>query len=428
MKLSKIVEYKIKLQQHDLAVINKVANEMMMHIGSEIADDIYAKEFNDCGKNILRSVDAIIENYKNYIQSIQEQISTLEEDYYKQSLKVYTDQTVLEEYHSIMSQTFFLEEDTREYLERRLDKYTNWIYPGLQISPIFGGKDLTDAMVSLDPLYLVDYQQTLVNEITKQYNLTYRHRLRSYIMKRYDSNNTKQILFPKLPIEQFGFILACNFMDKFPLPVIEAYLLEIFNLLRPGGVMLFTFNDCDIPHNIQLVEQGYRPYTPGKEVRKLIKKLGYEILNHHSESYGIAWFEIKKPGEIKSSRGGQPLGKICHYPIPIKKEHSYLGRDRGEFSTEENYKKNDLVMFENHFYRATEHVKKGSSFNYENWSKPKRGWRNRGQFQEEHDYKKDDMVMFKGFFYRATQDVKNGPFDINEWVECGPNGEVLLEK
>jgi hypothetical protein len=38
------------------------------------------------------------------------------------------------------------------------------------------------------------------------------------------------------------------------------------------------------------------------------------------------------------------------------------------------------------------------------------------------------MVMFKGFFYRATQDVKNGPFDINEWVECGPNGEVLLEK
>ena len=382
MKLSKIVEYKIRLQQHDLSVIGKIANEMMMLVGSEIGDEIYEKEFKDCGKDILRSVDAIIENYKNYIQSVQEQISTQEKDYYKQSLKLYTEQTVLEEYHSITTQTFLIEEDTTEYLERRIDKYTNWTYPGLQISPIFGGKDLTDSMVSLDPLYLVDYQQTLVNEVSKQYNLTYRNRLRPYTMRRYDFNNPKQILFPKLPVEQFGFILACNFMDKFPLPVIEAYLLEIFNLLRPGGVMLFTFNDCDIPHNIQLVEQGYRPYTPGKEVRKLIKKLGYEILNHHSESYGIAWFEIKKPGEIRSSRGGQPLGKICHYPVAVKKEEPV-------------------------------------------WIKTKRGWSNRGHFQEEHDYKKHDMVMFEGFFYRALQDIKNGsPFDINEWVACGPNGEI----
>jgi SAM-dependent methyltransferase len=214
-------------------------------------------------------------------------------------------------------------------------------------------------------------------------------------MKRYDLENTKQILFPELPKEQFGFILACNFIDKFPLPIIEAYLSEIFNLLRPGGVMLFTFNDCDIPHNIQLVERGYRPYTPGKEVRKLIKKLGYEILNHHSESYGIAWFEIKKPGEIRSSRGGQPLGKICHYPIPVeKKKPTYL-----------NARKQVVQL---------------------PWFlEPKREWVNRGQFQEEHDYNSGDMVTFKGFFYRALENVKNGsPFNIDQWVECGPNGEI----
>jgi SAM-dependent methyltransferase len=117
-------------------------------------------------------------------------------------------------------------------------------------------------------------------------------------------------MFSKLPQEQFGFILAYNYFDNMSMPYMQKMLKECFDLLKPGGKMLFTFNDCDLPHNIDLVEREFKYYTPGRLVKHYLENIGFTVLKHFRETYGMSWFEIEKPGVRDSVKGGQVLAQI----------------------------------------------------------------------------------------------------------------------
>jgi SAM-dependent methyltransferase len=166
--------------------------------------------------------------------------------------------------------------------------------------------DFLENMVPLDPLYLVDTMQELLDPCVQQFTLDYQRRLRVYVVDDYKQPNPLE----QLPNGQFGLIFAYNFLNYKPLSVIERYLREFAIKLRPGGHAVFTYNDCDRSQGVGLAEKNFMCYTPGAAVRQLVEQTGLLIEEHRLADYDLAWMDVRRPGEIKSYRGAQTLAKI----------------------------------------------------------------------------------------------------------------------
>jgi SAM-dependent methyltransferase len=189
--------------------------------------------------------------------------------------------------------------EERTVFNARLSLYSAWENPGLIIRPM---KELfIYQMVNNDPLYLVDLRQELLDPILDSFNPIYRNKLCTYVI----NENLDQEILKILPNNQFGLCLVYNFFNYQPLQVIEKYLSELYQKLRPGGVLVITYTDCDHWTGAYLVEKHVCCYTPGHLIKQIIQDIGYEILHTISNAATNTWVELKKPGTFISSRGGQ---------------------------------------------------------------------------------------------------------------------------
>jgi len=155
-------------------------------------------------------------------------------------------------------------------------------------------------------LYLVDHDMELIRPSMEQYLPEYQRRLRSYIINDY----AERPIFENFPKGQFGVIFAYNYFNFKPLTVINDYLAELFQLLRPGGILIFTYNNCDLWHGVSFAEKNYMCYTPGTQVRSLAREQGYAVNFEHNGLLDANWIELRKPGHLTSIKGGQSLAKI----------------------------------------------------------------------------------------------------------------------
>jgi SAM-dependent methyltransferase len=169
-------------------------------------------------------------------------------------------------------------------------------------------EDWIKELVGCDPLYLVDTHSELLEPAKLRFNDQYQRRLRTYTIR----ETTESNMLDQLPDGQFGFCLAYNFFNYKPLEVIEAYLKELYIKLKPGGVVAFTFNNCDRAEGIELFEKHFMSYTPEKNLVALCQSTGYEIKNVFRLDQSCTWIEIQRPGETTSLRGGQSLAKILY--------------------------------------------------------------------------------------------------------------------
>ena len=305
MKLSELVAYRDKLRTHDINTFNSMNTQIFDLLQAEIEDSEYLNLFTEHRNKIMRNIDKFKADHLDYDHKLTEQIHEQEKSYLIDSEErfqlFFNNETLNEKQERQLK----IQPDTKEYLETRIDHYTSWDQAGLQICPSHG--NLTSELVSLDPLYLIDFSEILLKPVKAQFKEQYSNRLRTYTFPKFRPNVN---LFERLPQGQFGFILAYNFFDNMSINYMQKVFKECFDLLKPGGHMLFTFNDCDLPHNIDLVERGYKYYTPGRLVKHYLENIGFVVLKHFRETYGMAWFEIEKPGKLESIKGGQVLAQI----------------------------------------------------------------------------------------------------------------------
>ena len=90
----------------------------------------------------------------------------------------------------------------------------------------------------------------------------------------------------------------------------RAYLTEIYQKLRPGGVMAFTFNDCDRAGAVKNAENFFMCYTPGSMLQSLCESLGFVMRYRYDVDAATTWMELEKPGIKPSLRGGQALAEL----------------------------------------------------------------------------------------------------------------------
>jgi hypothetical protein len=311
MTLSELVAYRNQLNSFSLAEAMSKTDLDIGHIKHLINNvDFDPDNFKDrvtaSHENLHRAFDEFQSLITTIKQRIDEEIAVKEEYWMNETWTLYQEAMINDSDEHILNRRPMLSEEHDNIIRNRIVGVSNSRHPGMIIRP--GLETFVQNMVSFDPLYLVDKSEDMLFPCVLEFPELYQRRLRRYIVDEYDSTP----ILERLPDNQFAVCLAYNFFNFKPIPVIDRYLTEIFAKLKPGGRLMMTFNDCDNEMAVRLAERYYACYTPGRMVKSIAERIGYEIYFIWNDQSPTTWIELQKPGTLTGIRGGQALAKIVH--------------------------------------------------------------------------------------------------------------------
>jgi hypothetical protein len=309
MKLSEYVAFLNLLETVDVSAerveaIRSLAATLQSITGYQVKLDDYSQRLQDNFLAIRSGIDQFSETVNELRDRVQAIVVQQEPEYIQNGIRIYQSEMIHERADYILNRRLISQNEDIEYITSRLKILGDWRYPGMCIRP--GLDDFVKIMVPLDPLYLVDQNYDLLDPAVQNFDLQYQRRLRQYTVNDYCS----EPLLGKLPDNQFGVVFAYNFFNYKPLMVIERYLQELYNKLRPGGTLIMTYNNCDRAHAVGLAERNFMMYTPLRLLRPVIEQIGYINISNRSCDGDFDLLELSKPGTLSSIRGGQCLAKI----------------------------------------------------------------------------------------------------------------------
>lgn len=305
MNLHDLVKLRIELEQAmDLALIESelLKNSNRIRDLTALCDTEYAGTLNAIADQHAAIIDRARldrRQIQHTINTITQDINVLAERFFKENYDVeklqYNNPDAIRE-----SRILKLPSGVEHLLLSRIQLYSSWKYPAIEI----GCRDgmWTRALIASDPLYIADIFDEFLVTAVDQFEPVYRGRVRKYLIKDFN--------IPGLPINQFGFIFSYNFFNYVSLDTVKQYLIRAFEWLRPGGIMLFTYNNADMPAAATYAENYYMSYVPKSMLIPLCESLGYQIIQTHDSEPAVSWIEIRKPGELSTIKAGQALGEI----------------------------------------------------------------------------------------------------------------------
>lgn len=180
--------------------------------------------------------------------------------------------------------------------------YCNWEYPVLEIFPGMG--DMLPFAVSGEPLYIVDWDEELLEDVTKQFNSYYSSkRLMKYKIDGYDLS--------ALPQNSFGFVYSINFVNFENLTNLLTLAENVYNCLMPGGIYMFIYNNSDDYWSVENAAEYYFGLVGTKELSEGLTNLGFEIIQvERSKKINHSYIICKKPGEIDYIKKSSILAKV----------------------------------------------------------------------------------------------------------------------
>lgn len=186
-------------------------------------------------------------------------------------------------------------------LLQRINLHSNWQYPALEIG--CGDGKWTKYLVASDPLYIADNFEEFLHSAVKQFEPIYQGRVRKYLVKDFYK-------IANLPKNQFSFIFSYNFFNYLSLDSVKQLLVQSFEWLRPGGKIIFTYNNADLPAAASYAENYFMTYVPKSILAPMAESLGYSITFSFDVEPAFSIIELQKPGTLKSIKLGQTVGEI----------------------------------------------------------------------------------------------------------------------
>lgn len=250
---------------------------------------------------VAQALDAYGNEYAQTIAHVDQLIQSQIPVYLQKSVVIDRESAGANNETVLQRKLLILGED-QAWFAHRLHVLSSWQTPALVVRP---SELWFNDLVSNDPLYIVDRNLELLKPCQAGYHEVYRRRLREYTINDYQEN----FLTDQLPIGQFGLVFAWNYFEMRTANVLEKYIQQVSQLLRPGGHFVFTYNNCDHENGIRLIDNHSGTYVDSAIVKRMAQQHGLLVSNVRYNS-NVAWVELKKPGEIVSLRGGQNLAKI----------------------------------------------------------------------------------------------------------------------
>ena len=280
-----------------------------------LRDDMNAGEYSQIVDRKINSFGLLNQNNQAVINELKDLLKITEQDIDSLADELLSTPELLDKfkYNNIhvkpnnYDHKEYLNDEIRGMIQNRIYLYSNHLYAGLILGCRF--REWIPPMVASDPLYLTNYDnKDLIEQIISEYPDVYQRRVRIYQIAGQD--------YSILPQQQFSIVLSWDYLPWIHVKEFEKCLAQVFDLLRPGGIFIFSYNNCDLLTSAEKALNGYRGWASGHKLKQLAKQIGYEIVSmidyavdDPMVSY-VSWAEFKKPGELKTVKLRQALGEI----------------------------------------------------------------------------------------------------------------------
>lgn len=320
MTLAQLVDIRARLLRANLIQLEESSLSLQREVNAwqSFAAEGDIKEELDYVIRTFHTVDANVLSMKELVKSvldkIENQISKKSEQYLWYGYKIGPHVALGPTMNADVDYKYRyrpVDDSTKDIISTKIMAYSSWQYPSLEIGP--GAGFWTDYLVSGDPLYLVDIHQEYLDKVLGKYNEKYSKKLRPYLIG--PENGCSDLDVSMLPENQIGFVFSWNVFDYIPWQQLKIYLESIYKAMRPGGVLLFSYNNCEKYNNAVAVEHAQRSWMPKHLLEETLKDLKFEIINFgESEDRQYDFVECKKGGQLQSIRTAQPKFTIHTRP------------------------------------------------------------------------------------------------------------------
>lgn len=304
--LSQLVNYYNTLCEIPIEQVSRAAAKDFMTLSTDAGrtDKTWAAldRLQEHQQVMDRAMQDIKTDLDDLRREVKQEIDLLSRGYFLDSYERY-DAMRTDTVDYILNRQIPADAETESILTGRALSMSDWKYPGVIFRP--GRRDYITHLVALDPLYIVDTDYDLLRPALERFGDNYRGRLRPVVI-----DEERETYITHVPDGQIGMIFGLDFFEYKPLEVLKQYFTEFHRLLRPGGGVLISYNNCDLAHGVRQCETKSRCFTPGSMVRDLLHSMDFEILGQQDRMSSFSWIEFRKPGTLASLRGGQSLAKI----------------------------------------------------------------------------------------------------------------------
>lgn len=305
MNLEQLVTFRNQLQiAYDSSVIVTEIDKNYQRfinltdkVDSEIQQRLLA--IADEHKNVKQYLDTTSSNILSLLSNAQEKINLLAKKLFSNNYELELTCNSIETVRNIRK--IAQDEIFELALKQRINLYSNWQYPALEIGCRDG--EWTKYLVASDPLYIADSFDEFLVSAVQQFPDLYQGRVRKYKIV----ENCKIV---NLPSNQLGLIFSYNYFNYLSLDSIKQYLHQAMNWLRPGGKIIFTYNNADLPAAAAYAENFFMTYVPKSILQPMAESLGFETTFSYDSSPAFSIIEFKKTGQLKSIKLSQTSGEI----------------------------------------------------------------------------------------------------------------------
>ena len=292
------------------SMVADVAIDELIMLRTRIANiklqvPVLAPEHASYINGLIEHYDTIIDSVSEPIDGINERLALIDTQINELTHKLFKDNSEFERYYGTVdsvrsNRRIYIDNDVEQLISQRINLHTEWRYPALEIGCRDG--EWTKQLVAADPLYIIDRHEEFLDSTADKFTPEYQRRLRKYHLVDHKLS--------VLPQKQFGFVFSWGYFNYISMPTMRKYLKQVFNLLRPGGVFMFSYNDADTPAGAGMAENFAQSYMPNSLLVPLVKELGYEIIAETQPTANISWIEIKRPGVLTTVKAHQVMGEI----------------------------------------------------------------------------------------------------------------------
>jgi SAM-dependent methyltransferase len=309
MKLSDIIAYRNHLEESTPLNGVLVAHDRLAPVLHTVkSNDIQLTHLVDRLSQDYKNVLGSIDHFEHTVDDIKDEISHLiqqmEPAYFAESYRLYSQEMIHDTAEYILNRRIEITPEVAGYITARIQAHGDWHHAGMIIHP--GHEEWITYLVGHDPLYLVAPMSEMLDPAVLRFNDQYQRRLRTYTV----TESVDNPILEYLPNNQFSFCLVYNFFNYKPQEIVNQYLTEIYQKLKPGGAVAFTFNDCDYAGAAALAERSFMCYTPGRTVLAHARAVGFQVRQRYRMSNSTTWIELQRPGQLTSLKGGQSLAKV----------------------------------------------------------------------------------------------------------------------